>query len=232
MSLFYYLPGLKTVSLHDVSAAGLDHAREVGAPSYAEMSPGPDGGAGVVFRFDDGGCGDVEKLCWTRNGKTAWVGFTPANRPGPERLARRKTIAGREVELADGNRWPVPVARRIDGEPGLPRRLEYDGEAWRPGAVLPLYASLFDEAARIFDSLINADAEDDAPLTLSDECDLAARALQINYRVGPAEISALGLFDTRTHADVLLAMVDWPTVLAFKKKVDSGEVSLPAGGED
>ena len=54
--------------------------------------------------------------------------------------------------------------------------------------------------------------------------DAALTALSTNYRIGKAEVNALGLFDDSSATAILSALVDWPTVLKWKEKKTVGVI--------
>jgi hypothetical protein len=237
--LIYYLPGRRQANREDLVAAGLGYALErEGGPSCAACEKGPDGAAGCVFSLPglDGQAPGVQAIAagvhWQRiPGSAAWVGFNSEAPPGPADLVRRKSLDGHRVELADGQQWLVPVARAVDGSSRLPQRLSWDGRTWAPGDVLPRYAELFAAACRAWDSIFGAAMDGEAITLLTEEADVAALALACNYRIGPAEISLLGLFDTDSQAEVIKALLDWPLVVEVcKKKLPAEERSSPPGG--
>lgn len=231
---FYYLSGQRAIKAAKADALGLSYARDGGGPSHAGINPGPDEKVGVVFAFADArgntpplALAGAPSVRWMEQpgNPELWLGYEPSDPPGPTDLARREQRPGHPVTLTDGHEWIVPVARLLDGQPALPRRLSWDGQAWTPGEVLDRYTDLFAAACRVWDALMEA-----GEVTLDESCDVAATALAVNYRIGPAEISLLGLFDTDSHAAIIRAMIDWPAVEALKKKLDSGELSLEPGG--
>lgn len=229
-AFLYYIPKRQAADADTIAAAGLAYAI---TPSIAHRgtSGGPDGAAGVIVAQGDAkGVGYfADAQTWLQApGSEFWIGYTTDDPPGPDDLARAKQIAGHEVELGDEKRWLVPVARALDGTSPLPRRLAFDGKQWAPGDILARYTDLFGEACRVWELIAGASDEE---VTISDECGIAVMALAVNYRLGPVEISMLGLFDTQTEAEVLKALVDWPTFEAFKKKLASGEITLPPGDE-
>lgn len=234
--IYYYLSGQNAVSREMTDALGLAYACDTGGPNHAAMGPGPDGKPGVVFVFagPDGSMAPTAlagrpSVHWMEypGNDGLWLGYDQADVPGPEDLVRSEQQWGHAVQLADGRLWTVPVARLVDGQPALPRRLSWDGTAWTEGEILERYASLFAAACRLWDALaVNGRVE------LDESCDVATSALAVNYRIGPAEISLLGLFDTESHAAVVKAMIDWPTVEALVKKGVSNQPSLEPGERD
>ena len=205
------------------------------------VSDGPGGRGGVVIaaspETNDGKAATAgyhpKSQEWIEEpGKRYWVGYEKERRPAPADLERRDLIAGHPVKLADGNLWTVPVARAVNGSTPLPRRLSWDGKGWIYGDVLEQYRELFAQACRIWDLLVGALAEKSAELTVTDECNVAAMALGLNYRLGPLEISALGLFDTKSEVEVVKAVIDWPMLEEIKKKLAAEGDTSPAGAGD
>jgi len=237
----YYLPNVRTLNEAGVREAGLAYALGRGGPTYQAMSPGPNGSAGVLFTLPgaSGQCASSEaagRATWAQVPNAAvWVGFDPDDPPTPEDLARERQIDGHGVTLEDGQQWLVPVARALAGHCPLPRRVSWDGAQWSPGEVLERYRDLEGHAQRLWGLVMGAaeatpETEAPPPITFADECDIAAAALALNYRLGPAEISLLGLFSTESEARVALAIIDWPALEALKKKAASDTPDSPPGG--
>lgn len=233
--LVYYLPGKGAVSEKNVLDAGLGYAY-VKKLAHVGMSSGPDGKSGAAFLLAEGSLAPLadaatRRKTWTQiPNSAAWVGYDPDNRPAPAELARAERIGGHMTRLADGQEWLVPVARELGGGSALPRRLSWDGASWTPGDVLPQYRRLWEAACRAFDQLLGVEGHGDMAMLLSEECDLAAQALCCNYRVGPAEISLLGLFATGTQAAVIGSLIDLPTMAMLQKKTPAAPGSKPGGG--
>jgi hypothetical protein len=232
----YFFPGVAKAGRAQFEAAGLGHALDgAGVGACGTTERGPDGGKGAIVAPPcPRGRAPIPQLAdvatWAQvPGREVWIGWLTDDRPTPADLARRVQVPGYEVELADGARWTVPVARRVAGAPGLPRALRWDGSAWAPGDVVPKHAQLWAVACRVWDALIGAAG---AEVTLTLECDAAALALACNYRVGPPEISALGLFTTATQSEVIKALVDFPALEELAGKAEAAGRSSSPGGED
>lgn len=74
------------------------------------------------------------------------------------------------------------------------------------------------EAGIAMDAEPGGDAGPAAPAVRFDFAganDAALLALAANYRIGKAEVDLLGLFNQQAVTNVLLALVDWPTLQAF-----------------
>lgn len=233
--MFYYLPGITAASRDKILAAGLGYALGEGGHPSASMNPGPDKGSGVVFSMPGRGAAGpslqaADKAVWEKiPGLEAWVGFDPAAPPRPADLERERIFEGYSVDLGDGQTWVVPVVREIRGTTVLPRSRKWDGVAWSDGEILPRYRQLFSDACKVWDRMTGGDAGTEI-VAVTVDTDLAARALALNYRLGPAEISHLGLFDTRSESEALGAVLDLPMLRAIKKKLDSGIEGGPPGG--
>jgi len=214
--------------------AGIGYAVDgESTPPCTGMMPGPDTGQGVLLTVGGITPAAAGPACdWTQiHGATAWLGLS-GERPGPADLARKSQRDGHAVRLADGNEWLVPVARALDGTTPLPRRLALSAEGvWVFGDVTEEFAGLYADACRVFETFCG-EAEDDGAVLVSEGVEIAVRALAVNYRIGPAEISALGLFTSESQADVLKALVDWPALDELKKKLDSDEPTSPPTAED
>jgi hypothetical protein len=226
-AFFYFFSGRRSVQPKDFVDAGLAHALEDGhRGGTCEMSPGPSGKGGAIAippspRGSTPPAAAADAARWVQvPERDVWIGWLPDAPPTPRDLARAEQVPGHEVKLADGARWLVPVARRISGATGLPRALRWDGRGWTTGDVVAQHAQLWAIASRVWDAMLGGVQ---GGVTLDVECDAAALALSTNYRLGPPEIGALGLFTTATQMEVIKALVDLPVLEAFR-----GEVEPPA----
>jgi hypothetical protein len=172
-----------------------------------------------------------------------WVGRWKAEIIGPADLIRRKPLDGHFLELADGAEWLCPVARSHVIEGGavrwrhkLPRRVGLGADRkWLPGEVLPRYRRLWDLALAWWDArLVSAQANANVGETIRFDFDglygAAAECLAANYRLGPDEISMLGLFDSDSARKILDALIDLPTITALREELEKKTASPPADG--
>lgn len=221
--LIYYLPGPGAASRDVVVDWGLGYVLEGDeGVQHVGMSKGPDGGTGVAFAPKAGPGGrpaqlphDAGRAEWQRmpgHPRGAWIGRVPGEIVRPQDVARGRQLGGHMTELADGQRWLVPVARMVNGATPLPTALRWDGSAWTQGEVLPRFRDLWAHGIRMWDLLIGIAREEGHALVFVDEAMTAVHALACNYRLGPAEVSMLGLLDTTSEVAVLKALVDWPSV--------------------
>ena len=177
------------------------------------------------------GSGGKAAVAGSDKGAAYWLGYGKAAKPKPKDLARPEQVGGHYVVLEDGNRWMIPVGFLFlsQSAPVTKMRLRADGK-WERGEAVPGLAGLAADAKRIWSEvqlgLLAFEAGDGKhPLvvTVPEEelCEIAARALAVNYSVGPTEVAALEILTSKNVDAVARAIVDWPTIeemIGLKKK--------------
>lgn len=133
-----------------------------------------------------------------------WLGYELGTLPGPEVLRRKSLLPGYEVPLGDGQVWQVSVIRRLGKFPALPRTMALNDTGEFVTDVLPEFAGTWDASAEMFDFLFRAES-----IPFEQVFALAVEALAVNYRVGPREVSVLGLLNTVNFQSVFEAACDW-----------------------
>ena len=238
----YYLPGFAQPIL------AADKLPEALRPQLADGSwtnapqPGPDQGTGLVIAVcpESPAGGGREARCGYFPGEQTWMpiieegasGAVGANLshwlgwerdapPTPADLIRRKPIAGHLVALGDGNDWLIPAvhAPRTSIPQVLRRSLTAPGGGGWETEVLPEYAAVMAAAARWHDIVGGTETR----FRENEWIDFAVQLLALHYRVGPREISALGLLRTNPEmlGSVVGAALDFPAIaaeLAAQKK--------------
>ena len=236
----YYIPGhdRQLITAAEFSEAGLGHALLAGKPTGLVTAKGPDGGKGaycIVPAPAAPGAAPAQGLlfrhgeaAWRRGpGGKFWLGLIESDKPGPADLARQRLISGEEIELADGNRWTIPICFSIVRGSTLPKRivLGEDGTTWETRELerfLPLCA----DAAKVWqlyrqsgqeqsgtDQSGNPPADGEADkqrvtIDLQEGMRIAVAAIAVNYRVSALEVDALGLIDSERVWEILKAMID------------------------
>lgn len=139
-----------------------------------------------------------------------WIGFETDDPPGPDDLIRPGAVLGYRVRLGDGRWWNVPVARQFPEGTALPAVLRMGGGGRLVRDLPPEYVSLFERCAPWATAYYE---HPDEPLTLAmvDAWRLALDGLAVNYRVGMAEVNALGLFTEATVEAVISCLLDMQT---------------------
>lgn len=180
-----------------------------------------------------------ESVRWTiaNSEGSLWIGVDALAPPLPEDLRRRQTFAGDGVALADSRLWTVPVIRRpqlAGGGTSLPCSMGRDASGEFRLALRSEYLAAWDRSARIVEFFLGDEPQRSMPF--EEAFDLAVMALALNYRLGPAEATALGLIDTVIYQHVLAAAIDLATVnavldrrLADQKKTAAETPQTSAG---
>jgi hypothetical protein len=144
----------------------------------------------------------------------------------------------------------IPVARGFaesNGNTGyccaLPTTVGVDDEGnWSPGEVVARHAKLWAIAQQCWDSMRDSFQDEGAGASeariafdFADTHDAALLALSTNYRVGKVEVALLELFHDQCVGRILLAMVDFPTIVEWmnkkKRSLQQDNLSLSAGRE-
>lgn len=216
MGLAYYIPGLTDARRDAVEKAGLAHVFDAEPFPWAFLrAKGPEGGEGQLIAAGDGkGLGKaINTHEWSQApGRDWWIGT--AGETTPADLARAEQLDGHEVELGDGRKWLVPVARTFGIGSRLPQRLVLgaDGETWE-GEPLERFAAISAKAERVERAMLGELGDDEEPLRVMGEgASVAVEALGLNYRIGPVEASALGLLTQPVVFKMLWAFIDGPTL--------------------
>jgi hypothetical protein len=251
----YYVPtsikavksgGLGLTDPDEIAELGLGHAFET-PPVAAGVRGGPDGGNGTLLGQSASFCGQrigyyPDKQTWRKIPKSeVWLGWYTENLPRPDALRRSEVVPGERVRLGDGNLWLIPLSRSVSDDSedysvcsAIPAsRMLDDNGNWVRGAPEPRYARLWETANRVWDAIIDRVVEstgESSTIEIGEESDACVDALQANYRVGPAEISALGLLTDQSASAIIKAMVGVPKLLdrLKKKRAESG-VSMSDG---
>lgn len=134
-----------------------------------------------------------------------WLGRDRDQPTTPDSLRRRRPLVrGYDVTLGDGQVWHVPVVRRPTGTTRLPCHLKMT-PAGLEEVVKAEYRALFDD----FEPVATVFWEGGTIQRLVG-CDVALRALAVNYRLGWDEQNALALLDGDNWLEVLKLAVDLP----------------------
>jgi hypothetical protein len=228
--LGYYVPGWQSATLERLESVGLGHAFER-SPVVGISPRGPDGGAGVILTAE---AARRPEWDWqAAPGKDWWIGL--GGETTPAYLARKEQIAGHEVELGDGRKWLVPVARTFGIGSRLPQRLILgpDGESWE-GRPLERFAAVSAKAERVERVMLGDLGDDEEPMRILGEgAAIAVEALALNYRIGMVEASFLGLLTEPIVHKILWAFIDGPTLEdVFEAREEAAKERAPLDTPD
>ena len=247
-SFLYYVPKREAgLGANELKALGLCHALDGAVTQQHLMMGGPDGGGGLLLA-DAEHC-DPARVTYAADKQEwlelpgFWLGRWTDEAIAPNDLLRRKPLDGHFVELADGRKWLCPVARTHALEPAgvrwyhaLPFNVSMGPDRkWKPGGVVPRYKRLWEINLAWWDAREGAAATagavgDTIQFDFDGLYSTAADCLAANYRVGPDEISMLGLFDSGSARKILDALIDLPTIVKLQAELEKKTTDLPPAG--
>ncbi len=209
-ALLYYLVNGRSVTADRLTELGLPQLDGM-TIATRDVTQGPGGTAGVVFvarEHPDSLAARVMRYVapeckvgywpkeqeWVNTGDGLWIGWYKDKKPGHRDLVRPDATEGRALPLLDGGQWCIP------SRDCLPTQFGFDDT----GTMRDVPVGVGVKAAAAIDWL----AEWRAGSTTNEGREYAeiiakmADVLAVNYRVGPKECIALGLFG-RGNLDVV-----------------------------
>lgn len=240
MHFLYAVKSQNLITGKKLAALGLDKIIAAGF-QQRQHSTGPEGVSCMVLS-----AGSAKETLY-KPAEQVWeksvtgkyfVGYWTASPPTAEELARASQIEGHIIET-DSGRWKIPLARLVTGASGaIPQRIvigKGGSIAYEPMAK---YADFSKRAEDLWhDYLVSLKVlEEDDLLTEKQMVAFGVEALGFNYHVGTDEINALQIFNTLTFTDMIYAVIDRPTIVAYldrqegeKKKLTGDRIGLPCG---
>lgn len=244
MTIQYYFPGVQDrthITRAMIRDAGLadalsdlmtDAGFAILRGNINAVFKGPEGTGGMIVsppRIDDGPqeIGYYpDRQTWTKFGDI-WFGYGSDTTPAS---LRRLTplIDGFDIELGDGNVW---VAPRI-GIPSsdvcwVPQTMGVNGSGEFELRVIDAYADAWKMAGEMLDVFF-----DRRDITTEQSYEYCTRCLALNYRVGPQELSALGVLTTENYPEVFRAAFDGELIQELFLKTQNDSVAEELDSED
>lgn len=227
----FYIPGAK--SLVDVDATALGFGVTERLPDAIHrggMCHGPDQGMGFIIALKVDGQPDPkvkvgyfpDRQTWHEcDGGKYWIGIDNDNPPTPEDLQRPTSVLGYPTELADGNKWHIPVARSFPSGTTLPESLDLGPDGEVVSTVMPQFVALSLVAEGLYLEFMATqtfEAEWDVLV------DLAVDALCVNYFGGKWLFAkALRLFTKSNITQTAFALIDGPLIQEYLLELQDTE---------
>jgi len=229
LGFVYFLPGVTAGNINLINSMDLGYAFQSDDCLFDSMygrlpdSPEIKEGIFVTFNREVIRPNDLEWESFSLNERDVFIGYKRGNLIKPETLKRKNIVPGNKIEDEEGRKWIIPAARSNDGATSFPRKLERQKDgSWKEGDVVGKHKSLFEKTEPIWDEFI-AKVNPDEPIkkgsfntemSTDDMCDLCVKYM---------EIGILGILNTRTMTDILLALIDMPSIRVIRELV-SGKV--------
>lgn len=173
-------------------------------------------------------------------GKLAWIGWFKAEPPVNYDLERFQVVGGYKISDPHNYEWQIPVAlspRPTFAYGTLPQSYVFDAQGEPSGVLDPEYTWLWELGAELREWYRRGDAgEDRQPIAWLIK--QAVRILQVNYRVGQAELTTLhqlgrGVLSQEVVHAICQAIFDFKIVEEAKKnlsgeRAEKTEGSIPA----
>ncbi len=268
MQFLYFIPGeqivtpalLETTGLAAIfsgstgGTGGNNNSENIG--TIFNKAVGPNGEAGILLASSKSPSVPPEKLRYDAEVQTwippnpddedsprpYWIGFYTDNPPTPADLARDEQLDGEDVQMADGNLWHVPHARRFTFksferyECLLPRRWGLSPKTGHiEGNVLEKYQKLWELSGKIAEirlepwlGLEKPTGEEKTKLMMWEAWEITAIAIGTNYRVGFWEVMALALVSDKSLTALFDAILDFASL----KKLAESLTSKKNGPDD
>lgn len=233
---YAFAPALKDLLRNDAEF------KRIGLLNVATNALGPSGCVVVPQPVDQS---DVERMGiypdhqkWHDCGDYQ-VGFDLEHPPTPQGLLRPRVVSGYDHQLGDENWWTCPVIRWPGNIPNLPQSWSMtNGQL--DETILPEFVEPWEMSAEIFDIFSGL-----REIEKREAFQYATKCLALNYRLGPVEVSMLGLLTSDNYWHVVKASIDGEAIEEYlsskggkewiaesvenerKKKVDSSDTVSP-----
>jgi len=150
-----------------------------------------------------------------------WLGFYNDDRPTEKDLRRKRQLAGHEIELIDGGKWLIPIARMISRGSTLPQTLILGKNGEVITEELSEYAEFSSRVGQLWEDFQceNKWKEGEPKLTVTERMQLVIEALAWNYHIGADEVNLLKLITTQNISELLAAIIDVPTLIEAAKQM-------------
>lgn len=159
---------------------------------------------------------DPAKQTWIQaNG--FWIGFHNDLKPSSIDLQRENMVNGYVHNCPISGDWVVPLARKTDGSTLFDQRIAYQPDGTIVKKPVARYEDLCAFAAEHWEMLTGLEPNELGLEFEADQryCDVACRALGVNYYVGPYELTALETLTIASAAYICGYLCDFPGLVAI-----------------
>lgn len=235
MNFLYFVPNTRTGDA--IRQAGISDLLEPGKVASRTVFKGPDDLSGMMFYSGEAiDCNyKPQEQTWLKsNSGLFFIGYYKSSPPTILELKRTVQISGYPIELRNGESWLVPLARIFPNGTRLPQSLVLGSKGEVIKEILPQYATFSMKCEKFWkDFEISMGLTSGEPqMTEVEAIELAAEALNLNYRINIDGINAIKLFTTQNIGEILAMIVDSPTVIEKLSNfvIENGEkknISIP-----
>lgn len=239
-----YMPGGEKSREHfDSTIPGILHDGE-SDPMFADIHAGPDGGAGVlVLPYNHAGEGqqernpalkyDANRQTWHKSPWGWWLGWETERPPTPTDLQRNKLLPGADVQLGDGNFWPVPnffaLEQFVDlddtGNVVTRGVHKYDAEYKR---ALPAFEWLERSMRRDAQEELGLPVDPDPdPWNVAAQFEYAVWALARNSRLTSFIAARLNLLRVTDCQNIIVFSTDYEALVTLERELKAKKSAAP-----
>jgi hypothetical protein len=164
-----------------------------------------------------------DEQTWHQISEGLWIGTMNDSPPTESDLRRKKQHGGYSIELANGERFNIPVIRRPDGSTELPTDMYWDANGAIVEPIKAAYRKYWDETEVVAEWFFAKEQFGGESFNKGKALLLAVDAVGINYRFGKNEQNVLRFIDKENYLSVLMSTIDGPLAveLGEKKSADA-----------
>ena len=225
--IVYFLSETKPNDVNQtlLDSLGLSYAFDPKSPRAIGQvrSEGPDGKGGAIVGRENSVveyAPDLQTWTQSKTNEAVWIGYPktidPLDLVRTTWKGRPLCVESNPIKDTSGREWPIPIARAWSTN-SLPRGVQWDGEQFLVGDVLPQFTRLEEIGSAVIDHYATNEWPDDY-------MQLCAEIVSQAYYLGPQEFADLGLVttDPLTSLAIFEALIDTPAMNARSKKNNLG----------
>jgi hypothetical protein len=217
MSFLYFIPSGQNFGQGLLKEVGMDYLTADKMRQVSMLNSGPEDQAGILCADNRLSAKDLfyrpAEQKWEKsiNGKF-WIGYWLDNPPTESNLRRPVLVNHYKVTLNNGQAWAVPVVRLYSGKTVLDETVTLDGAGNIKYKTQKRYEALCERVNSLWGDIAIETGQSPGPFKLDDKAryELATEVMQLNYNIGPQEISMMELFTKNNLSEIFRAVLDIP----------------------